>query len=100
MLAAMAATWASVWVRAFFAYGISRSIGDGAVLAAKSATSTIPIVFLSGDPAATGFVASLARPGGNLTGVSPLTLELIPKRLELLSELVPQAGVITLLRFE
>jgi putative ABC transport system substrate-binding protein len=73
------------------------AVGGVSIRAAKSATSTIPIVFLSGDPAATGFVASLARPGGNLTGVSPLTLELIPKRLELLSELVPQAGVITLL---
>ena len=50
-----------------------------------------------GDPVAAGLVASLARPGGNLTGVSILTVELMPKRLELLSELVPQAGVIALL---
>jgi putative tryptophan/tyrosine transport system substrate-binding protein len=70
--------------------------GNGA-LAAKNATSTIPIVSLVGDPVATGLYASLARPGGNLTGVSPLTAELMPKRLELLSELVPQAGVIALL---
>jgi putative ABC transport system substrate-binding protein len=66
-------------------------------LAAKSATSTIPIVFITGDAVADGLVASLARPGGNLTGVSVLTIELMPKRLELLSELAPQTGVIALL---
>jgi putative ABC transport system substrate-binding protein len=66
--------------------------------AAKSATSTIPIAFTSGnDPVAAGLVASLARPGGNLTGVSFLTVELMPKRLELISELVPHARVIVLL---
>jgi putative ABC transport system substrate-binding protein len=65
--------------------------------AAKDATSTISIVSLVGDPVATGLYASLARPGGNLTGVSPLTSELTPKRLELVSELVPQAGLIALL---
>jgi putative tryptophan/tyrosine transport system substrate-binding protein len=65
--------------------------------AAKSATSTIPIVFSSADPIGEGLVASLARPGGNLTGVSILTAELMAKRLELLSELVPHAGVIALL---
>jgi putative ABC transport system substrate-binding protein len=59
--------------------------------------STIPIVFITGDPVGEGLVASLARPGGNLTGVSALTIELIPMLLELLSELVPQAGVIALL---
>jgi putative ABC transport system substrate-binding protein len=70
---------------------------DVSALAAKSATSTIPIVFAGGDPVALGLVASLARPGGNLTGVSILSIELIPKRFELLSELVPQARSIALL---
>jgi ABC-type uncharacterized transport system substrate-binding protein len=65
--------------------------------AAKGATSTIPIVFASGDAVGDGLVASLARPGGNLTGVSFLTFELNAKRFELLSELVPQAKVIALL---
>jgi putative ABC transport system substrate-binding protein len=68
-----------------------------AARAAKSATSTIPIVFSSADPIGEGLVASLARPGGNLTGVSILTAELMAKRLELLSELVPHARVIALL---
>jgi putative ABC transport system substrate-binding protein len=73
--------------------------GGLAVLAAKGATSTIPIVFFGGaaDPVADGLVASLARPGGNLTGFSILVTELMPKRLELLSDLVPRAGVIALL---
>ena len=71
--------------------------GPPAARAAKSATSTIPIVFGSGDPVREGLVESLARPGGNLTGVSVLTVELMAKRLELLSELVPQAKVIALL---
>jgi putative ABC transport system substrate-binding protein len=71
--------------------------GPPSALAAKSATSTIPIVFSSGDPIGEGLVTSLARPGANLTGVSLFTAELMPKRVELLSELVPQAGVIALL---
>jgi putative ABC transport system substrate-binding protein len=73
-------------------------VGDTATaLAARSATSTIPIVFVRGAPVEYGLVASLARPGGNLTGVSLLSVELMPKRLELLTELVPQARVIALL---
>ena len=73
------------------------SSGDPAAYAAKNATSTIPIVFTSGDAVGYGFVASLARPGGNLTGLSFLNPELNPKRFELLFELVPQAKVIALL---
>jgi putative ABC transport system substrate-binding protein len=72
--------------------------GTPPTLAAKNATSTIPIVFTPvGDPVGAGLVASLARPGGNLTGFSNLTIELTPKRLELLCELVPQATGIALL---
>jgi putative tryptophan/tyrosine transport system substrate-binding protein len=69
-----------------------------AARAAKNATTTIPIVFEVGiDPVEFGLVASLARPGGNLTGVGFLNVDLVPKRLELLSELVPQAGAFVLL---
>jgi hypothetical protein len=71
--------------------------GTPPALAAKIATSTIPIVFSVGDPVELGLVASLARPGGNLIGLSNMNVELNPKRLELLSELVPQAKVIALL---
>ena len=72
--------------------------GEQPARAAKNATSKIPIVFIAGgDPVGAGLVASLARPGGNLTGVTFMNAELMPKRLELLSELVPQASVIALL---
>ena len=68
------------------------------VMAAKAATTTIPIVFATGyDPVAAGLVASLARPGSNLTGVTSLTAEVGPKRVELLYELVPTATSIALL---
>src|SRR5882762_7701244 len=74
---------------------IAVSGSPAAASAGKGATSTIPIVFIGGDnPVADGLVASLARPGGNLTGVSSLVVELNPKRLQLLRELVPQARVI------
>ena len=74
------------------------AVGGVSALAAKNATSTIPIVFMgAGDPVGEGLVASLARPGGNLTGFSNLFVELHPKRLELLCELVPQAREIALL---
>jgi len=70
---------------------IVTSGGLSSVRAAKNATSSIPIVFLAaGDPVEEGLVASLARPGGNLTGVAFMGIELWGKRVELLSELVPE----------
>jgi putative ABC transport system substrate-binding protein len=72
--------------------------GAASARAAKTATLTIPIVFTTGsDPVESGLVDSLARPGGNITGVSILNVELIPKRIELISELVPEARIIAVL---
>lgn len=72
--------------------------GPRPVFAAKRATATIPIVFtFGGDPVAAGLVDSLGRPGGNLTGISIFTLELVPKQLGLLRELVPKARLLAAL---
>jgi len=74
---------------------IVATASPGAALAAKSATATIPIVFQVGvDPVEFGLVASISRPGGNLTGTSFLIQELIAKRLELLHQIVPTVATI------
>jgi len=92
LLPALAADLVGRKVAVITATGISQ------ILVAKRATSTIPIVFLTGtDPVEERLVASLARPGGNLTGVAVLNTEMIAKRLEFASELVPDAKVIALL---
>jgi putative tryptophan/tyrosine transport system substrate-binding protein len=72
--------------------------GQGEAVVAKKATATIPIVFgVGGDPVQTGLVASLCRPGGNATGMHVFVTGLIPKRLELLHEVLPQPGLIAAL---
>ena len=71
--------------------------GGGGAQAAKAATSTIPIVFTAPEAVSLGLVASLGHPGGNVTGVNFFTSELMPKRLQLLHELVPNATVIALI---
>jgi ABC-type uncharacterized transport system substrate-binding protein len=71
--------------------------GAPSALAAKNATSTIPIVFHTTDAVAEGLVSSLARPGGNTTGVSLLNDEILPKLVQMASELVPRTRVIALL---
>jgi putative ABC transport system substrate-binding protein len=73
------------------------ALGGQAAQAAKNATTTIPIVMVSGDPVAIGLVASLARPSGNLTGLSTMSAELAGKQLELLKEAIGRLGRVAVL---
>ena len=73
------------------------ALGTPAAHAAKQATTTIPIVMTGGDPVRTGIVAGLARPGGNVTGLSDATVDVSTKRLELLKEVVPKLSRVAIL---
>jgi len=92
-LPALAADLVSVPVKVIVPFA-----GETPALAAKAATSAIPIVFIvSGDPVQSGLVANLNRPGANLTGVTTLNIEVGPKRLEILHELLPQSTLMGVL---
>ena len=90
-LSALAAELVRLKVDAIFAQSTA------SVQAAKKATTTVPIVSVSGDPVGLGLVASLARPGGNVTGLANFTSELAGKRLELLKEVVPRVSRVAVL---
>jgi len=92
-LAAMALDFARQGVAVIFASG-----GDNSIKAAMAATNTIPIVFVTAnDPVSAGYVKSLNRPGGNVTGITFLASSLEPKRVELLHEIVPKAASVAVL---